>query len=474
MGCKPPQCQTAGQCAVRRHSCSCDYTCKMPGAQKTINWRLGMSQAEMNQAVALNTNVVFKWNGYHNVWQLPDQTAFDRCDFSNGKELGPATKNTYTYKASAVGKVFFACEVGGGSHCNAKQKLALTVADRMECNKGSAKNCVVKAVNVKGYSAGKLVRVDNGLKVSKSTQKNSCPAGYKIWSPRSKQDWTSVYNAMGKNTKKYPQKPNLIIDVTSNKKGCGGCAKFAMKSGVKQQNMWKTSDGSKWWLRDTKYNEPNGDYHANCYLHVSNANPNDVRFNDQDCKIMSTAYLCQPKAKTPPKPPAMKCNKGSAKNCVVKAVNVKGYSAGKLVRVQNGLKVSKSTQKNSCPAGYKIWSPRSKQDWTKVYDAMGKTISKYPRKPYLLVDVTSKKDGCGGCNEYAMKFGVKQQKMWKTIDGSKWWLRDTKYNEPNGDYKANCYLHVSNVNPNDVRFNDANCKPVSSEYLCQPKLKKKL
>merc|ERR1712003_54352 len=148
--------------------------------------------------------------------------------------------------------------------------------------------------------------------------------------------------------------------------------------------MWRTSDGTKWWLRDTKYNEPNGDYQANCYLHVSQVTPNDVRFNDQNCNIASSAYLCQTRL-------AMKCNKGSPNNCAVKALNVKGYSPGKLVRVDNGIKVSKRTQKNSCPAGYKIWSPPSKQDWTAVYNAMGQNYNNYPRKPHLIIDVTSKK-----------------------------------------------------------------------------------
>merc|ERR1712176_752535 len=132
-------------------------------------------------------------------------------------------------------------------------------------------------------------------------------------------------------------------------------------------------------------NEPNGDYKANCYLHVGNVNPNDVRFNDANCNHASTAYLCQPKAKPAP---VLKCNNGSPKNCAVKDLKVSGLSAGKLLRVDNGFKVSKSTMKNSCPAGYKIWSPRNKNDWTRIYNAM------------------SKKNGCGGCNKFAMKFGL--------------------------------------------------------------------
>ena len=103
-----------------------------------------------------------------------------------------------------------------------------------------------------------------------------------------------MYNAMGKNIANYPRKPHLLIDVTRSANGCGGCTKYAMKTGVSGQNSWKTTDGTKWWLRDTKYNEPNGDYNAYCYLNIYDVNPDNVRFNDGRCNYYSTDYLCQP------------------------------------------------------------------------------------------------------------------------------------------------------------------------------------
>ena len=164
----------------------------------------------------------------------------------------------------------------------------------VQCASGSPKDCKVENLKVTGYSAGGVVRVTKGKKVTKSTQANSCPSGWKIWSPRNKNDWTLVYNALGKNIKNYPRKPHLIVDVTRGANGCGGCTKYAMKSGVSQQSSWKTTDGSDWWLRDSKYGEPNGDYHANCYLDVTNVDPNDVRFNDLNCGHSAEDYLCQP------------------------------------------------------------------------------------------------------------------------------------------------------------------------------------
>merc|ERR1712019_73783 len=159
----------------------------------------------------------------------------------------------------------------------------------IKCRAGSPSNCKTSTIKVPGYSAGNLLRVHNGRRVRKSTETDSCPTGYKIWSPRNKADWTRVYNALGKNIKNYPKKPHFIVDVTRPANGCGGCTKYAMRSSTAQQGAWRTKDGSAWWLRDARYNEPNGDYHANCYLHIYDVNP-----NDGSCSYYSTEYLCQP------------------------------------------------------------------------------------------------------------------------------------------------------------------------------------
>ena len=165
----------------------------------------------------------------------------------------------------------------------------------MICAAGSAANCKVTTILVPGYSTGNFIhRVTNGLNVRKSTEKNSCPTGWKIWSPRNKNDWTLVYNALGKNIANYPKAPQIIVDVTRSANGCSGCTNYAMKSTVVEHILWKTSDGSAWWLRDTKYSQPNGNYQAHCYLTVIQVDPNDVRFNDIYCAFSSTDYLCQP------------------------------------------------------------------------------------------------------------------------------------------------------------------------------------
>merc|ERR1719362_2196242 len=126
--------------------CTCTW-CFVPcNAQTKIDWKLGMTAAQMKQTVSLNTEVVFKWSGFHNVYELSDKKAFDACDFSKAKALASHNQSPFTYKASSAGIVYFACKVGG--HCSSKQKLALTVTggkgsicqpckSNLECGKDS-------------------------------------------------------------------------------------------------------------------------------------------------------------------------------------------------------------------------------------------------------------------------------------------------------------------------------------------------
>jgi len=79
-----------------------------------------------------------------------------------------------------------------------------------------------------------------------------------------------------------------------------------MNSRNPAQATWRTTDGTPWFLRSTKYSQPDGDYHANCYLGLgTTANENTVTFNDKQCTHNSNAYYCQPaKVKRPPPAPS--------------------------------------------------------------------------------------------------------------------------------------------------------------------------
>merc|ERR1719502_2196611 len=309
------------------------------------------------------------------------------------------------------------------------------------------------------YSPGALIKCMNGIDVRRSLDKNSCPQGTKIWSPATRSDWKTFLASADP-----LRAPHWIIDVTRPARGCGGCRGNPMNSGNKNQKTWQTSDGSPWWLRSSRYNEPNGDYQANCFLdlwHGKPRNENYVSFNDGNCNYHSKSYYCQPISVS------LKPKSGSPKSCKCSRVELSGkYVAGVLVACKQCLSVRKSTQKNSCPDGMKIFSPASRGDW-KTFLASAKPL----RAPHFIVDVTRPQNGCGGCKKYSMKSSSPQQATWRTSDGSPWWLRSRVFNEPNGDYHGNCYMNVHGnpASPDNLHFNDHNCNYYSRSYYCQPK-----
>jgi hypothetical protein len=291
-----------------------------------------------------------------------------------------------------------------------------------------------------------------------------------------------------------------------------------MNSKIPAQATWKTADKSPWWLRSTRYNEPNGDYHANCYLDLWHSPPNEnsVTWNDGSCSYHSKSYYCQlakvkkPKTTTSLPPPWKICCKakiakclactaklpveeycaknpmtkgcpfgdinttpkpGSPSGCKCSKVGLKGqYSAGALLMCEKCLTVSKSKDKDSCPVGTKIFSPSNLADWKTLFDSVPNAKSKVAA-PHFIVDVTRPQNGCGGCTRNAMNSGNKKQSTWRTSDGTAWWFRadGRTYNEPNGDYSANCYLDLwHSPTPTNIVWNDGNCNYKSKSYYCQP------
>ena len=90
-------------------------------ANVPVSWVIPMSPQTMS--VNVGDTVVFTWGGNHNVW-LTSQSEFDQC--RGGSEIAGTDVNTYRWSASSAGTFYFICEVGG--HCDAGQKIAITVA----------------------------------------------------------------------------------------------------------------------------------------------------------------------------------------------------------------------------------------------------------------------------------------------------------------------------------------------------------
>jgi hypothetical protein len=323
---------------------------------------------------------------------------------------------------------------------------------------GSPRSCKCRRVVINGhYSAGAVVKCTNGRTVRRADERNSCPQGTKIFAPATRADWKSFLDSA-----KPLRAPHWIIDVTRPQNGCGGCTRSPMNSRNSRQKSWQTTDGAPWWLRSTRYNEPNGDYTANCFMDLWRTPPNEnsITFNDHRCAYHSKSYYCQ-LTKLGLKPRA-----GSPASCRCNAI-VLGtrYAPGDLVKCSKCLTVYRSQQKNSCPLGMKIFSPRTRADWKTFLNSAGPL-----RDPHWIIDVTRPQNGCGGCTRFPMRKSTPQQATWRTSDASPWWLRSSRYNEPNGDYTANCFLDLWRTpnTENNIQFNDHRCHYRSRSYYCQP------
>jgi hypothetical protein len=202
-----------------------------------------------------------------------------------------------------AGEVSYKTDNYGNLPSNGQAKACTAVCcKKLASNTGSPDsncNCVTVDLQGKPFEPKALAKcTGSGCRdVYRSTDTNSCPENWKIFSPRSRSDWQTLIDVNGGQV--FLAAPHFIVDVTRPSNGCGGCTSNPMNSGVAQQSSWVTTDGTAWWLRSSNYGEPNGDYTANCYLYTySVSNADSIAFNDGSCSYHSSSYFCQPKGST--------------------------------------------------------------------------------------------------------------------------------------------------------------------------------
>jgi hypothetical protein len=306
-----------------------------------------------------------------------------------------------------------------------------------------------------------MVKCVNCLDVRRSQEKNSCPMGTKLFSPRSATDWKTFIASA-----EALEAPSFIVDITSPEDFQDGRAsQVAMNSANDQLEQiageWVTSDDSHWWLRSMAYGDQGEDYQANCYLGLGVPTPDGegaLTFHNDNCNYHAKSYYCQLEhVGTDPK-------EGSPPGCLCEKVALTGvYTGGILLKCTGCLDVKKSTDKNSCPLGTKIFSPSNKEDWTTFLASATPLFD-----PAFIVDVTRSLDGCGGCNEQIMNYQNPAQATWTTADGSAWWFRESLDDGLNENYEANCYLDLyETANQNSIKFRADACNYNSRSYYCQ-------
>ncbi|KAJ8608978.1 hypothetical protein CTAYLR_008963 [Chrysophaeum taylorii] len=253
---------------------------------------------------------------------------------------------------------------------------------------------------------------------------NSCPVGFDIWVPKSYQHAKAVIDAVDR-------KFTYVVGVYREENGCGGCTQWAMNSEAqatyeaeaKGNRGWKSIAGEPWFMRETTYNEPNGNYRGDCWLTTNWGGGWEdgigFRMDDSGGQEGNFEYGEH----------TLHCLEVNDE-----IVNV--------LAITNGERTCKRTDANSCPDGFDVWVPRSYDHAKAVRDLFGGS-------PYTdLVGIYREEDGCGGCTRLAMNSQVqlayeaesKENVGWKSVAGNPWFMRETTFNEPNGDYTADCWL----------------------------------
>jgi hypothetical protein len=317
--------------------------------------------------------------------------------------------------------------------------------------------------------------IESGARTYRSTDHNSClDRGLQIAVPKSKNHFRAMIATYGSGY--FAVVPGVFKSTSG-----GNYTGYAMNSDSVPE--WQSVDGGRWWVRDFTYSEPNGDYHANCWLSMYDWNVDNLRFNDGNCNYSTTRYVCSTNDKEGPENLT-----GDPESCadILRAdpntgsgnqvINPKG--AGRITvycdmttdgggydyyGIANGIRTYRSTDGNSCKdIGMDIVVPRTKAHWTAL-------LSRFGIDYFNTIPGVSKPTGGGNYTGYAMKSGSVPD--WRASDGGSWWIRDSTYSEPNGDYQANCWLLQYDWNVNNIRFNDGTCSYSTTRYVCSTNAK---
>merc|ERR1719353_994550 len=87
-------------------------------------WRV---QDYTEVTAVVGQNLAFEFEAFHDVYLMPDQAAFDACDFTSATRLANSVDSPYTYLVDSAGTFYFSDSVG--MHCQGGQKLAVTVEE---------------------------------------------------------------------------------------------------------------------------------------------------------------------------------------------------------------------------------------------------------------------------------------------------------------------------------------------------------
>ena len=115
------------------YSSNLQYLCsKYCFSDISIAWTIA---AYDDLAATVGTNIIFTWSGSHDVQLMPDQNAFDNCDFTESEVLTFTSESSHVYtipNTAAGDTLFFAC--GVRTHCSNGQKASVFLNNLKKCD----------------------------------------------------------------------------------------------------------------------------------------------------------------------------------------------------------------------------------------------------------------------------------------------------------------------------------------------------
>jgi hypothetical protein len=140
--------------------------------------------------------------------------------------------------------------------------------------------------------------------------------------------------------------------------------------------------------------------------------------------------------------------------------------------ITGGPSVSYVTDTNGgTPLGLDLVMPRSKYHWRAMQNAvkLARPSGSFDNYFATSYGVYRNTDEYGGnFTNDVMNSSGSAGTAWRVIDGGRWWLRDTAYSEPNGDYALNGLLSggmYENWDLQDFNINDAGAYATYNYYL---------
>jgi hypothetical protein len=129
--------------------------------------------------------------------------------------------------------------------------------------------------------------------------------------------------------------------------------------------------------------------------------------------------------------------------------------------------------------GLDLWIPRSKNCWVAAVNFVKTTLGRSNWQEYFhslpIFRTNSSWDAVGGDTKGYTSYIMRDPQFyntgapdWQVLGGGRWWLRDTTFSEPNGDY--NNFMFLSRVGytlpdpytGQDIGFNDGAFQSISS------------